>query len=432
MEYTMINAFGALVEYFALYAFLWIFFEADKSKKVWRATCHVMIPILFFLFSTFVSNIYIRPILFVVCTIPIAYGFAGNRWSRFFSVALFQIILILIEISISFQLQPMQGISQESFYLAINAYMKLGTVAIILILFFISRKKQIVFKQLKTEYVLMLLMFSVVSLLIVSYLEYLLMMLGNLTLFINGFIIILLTICVNVALYFLFYQLANGEEAKMRLQFIDFHLKQQKEQQDYMEHNYREMRKLSHDIDKYLTAVYKLLEQNKLREAMSELEKRKLEIGQSRLFDTGYPLLNSVLAYKFRLAQEKSIQTQLFWNLNNKIELDLTDLSVVLSNALDNAIEAAAKVENTRPFIAVRAEEKGFFLKLNISNNAVAAPVIENGKIVTTKEDKWHHGLGLESIQTIAHRYDGESFTEYKNNIFTLTIIMKNISLKAK
>lgn len=73
MEYTMINAFGALIEYFALYAFLWIFFETDKSKKVWRGICHIVIPLLFFLFSTFVSNIYVRPMLFVVSTIPIAY-----------------------------------------------------------------------------------------------------------------------------------------------------------------------------------------------------------------------------------------------------------------------------------------------------------------------------------------------------------------------
>ena len=33
MELGMINLFGAVIEYFALYAFLWMFFEVDERKK---------------------------------------------------------------------------------------------------------------------------------------------------------------------------------------------------------------------------------------------------------------------------------------------------------------------------------------------------------------------------------------------------------------
>ncbi len=214
MEYTIVNIFSALIEYFALYVFLWIFFDYDDCKKSWRMACHIGIPVLFFLFFTYVENIYVRPMLFVLCSWLVAQGFRGDAWARIFSVSVFQIILILLEISIAFSLQPLHGISAENFYLAINIFMKLGTLGILIVLFLISRKRQLVLTQLKVKYVLMLLMFSAVSLFLVSFAEYSLMLLDRTSLFPIGCLAILLCICVNVALYYLFYQLAIGEDAK--------------------------------------------------------------------------------------------------------------------------------------------------------------------------------------------------------------------------
>ena len=176
--------------------------------------CHIGIPVLFFLFFTYVENIYVRPMLFVLCSWLVAQGFRGDAWARIFSVSVFQIILILLEISIAFSLQPLHGISAENFYLAINIFMKLGTLGILIVLFLISRKRQLVLTQLKVKYVLMLLMFSAVSLFLVSFAEYSLMLLDRTSLFPIGCLAILLCICVNVALYYLFYQLAIGEDAK--------------------------------------------------------------------------------------------------------------------------------------------------------------------------------------------------------------------------
>lgn len=429
MEYIMINIFGSIIEYFALFTFLWIYFDLDPSRRKWKLFCHIAMPVCFFLFSTYIENIYLRPALFVLCSWLVAQSFRGDFWARIFSVSVFQIILILLEIGISFSLHPIDGLSAQNFYLAINIFMKLGTVGILTALFFISKKRQVIFARLKLEYVLMLLMFSAVSLFLVSFAEYLLMMLDQVVFFPVGCVAILLCICVNIALYYLFYQLAAGEEAKARMQFIDFYLNRQKEQQNYMEHNYREIRKLSHDMDRYLSAVYHLLQQGKTGEAMEELKKRQLEIAQKQLFDTGYSLLNSVLTYKFQVAQEQHIQTQLFWNVNEKLHPSLTDLAVILSNGLDNAIEAASQVKHARPFLSVKAEIKGDFLKLCISNNTSVDPLIIDGKIATTKEDKQLHGLGLESIQMLARRYQGESFVDCKQNIFTLTVVLKNTGI---
>lgn len=430
MEKAIIDMFGAVVEYFALFAFLWIFFKLDDRRRGWRWLCHISMPILFFLFSQYIENMYLRPFLFIFCSWLIAVGFQGNWGQRIFSVSVFQIILIFLEITVSFAAFVFWLPQNESAYLAINIIMKTGTILIIGFLFLVSQKRKLIFANLSVPHMITLLLFSAASLILVSFLEFLLIAMNQPFLYAIGCICILLCVLVNILLYYLFFQLSVGENARERLQFIDFYLSRQKEEQQYLEHAYQEIRKLSHDLNKYLSVVFSLLEQGDINAAMDELKKRQLEVAQNQVLDTGYPVLNSILTYKFQVAQEQGIKTQLFWNLTEPLYVHLTDLAVILSNGLDNAIEAAQQVTEQAPFISVTVDAKDGFVKVRISNNAVAAPVIADGKIVTTKQDKLLHGFGLESIGQLAQKYDGHSSLEYQDYVVTLKVILKNFGEK--
>lgn len=147
MEKAIIDMFGAVVEYFALFAFLWIFFKLDDRRRGWRWLCHISMPILFFLFSQYVENMYLRPFLFIFCSWLIAVGFQGNWGQRIFSVSVFQIILIFLEITVSFAAFVFWLPQNESAYLAINIIMKTGTILIIGFLFLVSQKPETDFCQ---------------------------------------------------------------------------------------------------------------------------------------------------------------------------------------------------------------------------------------------------------------------------------------------
>jgi sensor histidine kinase regulating citrate/malate metabolism len=204
------------------------------------------------------------------------------------------------------------------------------------------------------------------------------------------------------------------------------HLSSQKEQHQYLEHTYREVRKLSHDMKHYLAVIYSLLQQGKTAEAMHELEQRQVEIAENHVIDTGYPVLNSVLAYKTQQAKEKQIQTQIFWNLTEPLQIHQTDLALILANGLDNAIEATEQITDVPSHISITAENKLQYVVIRISNNTAHEPQIINGKITTTKQDKQWHGFGLESIHHLALQYDGESSTTYQDDTFILTVMLKN------
>ena len=426
MEHFIINIFSAIVEYFAIYAFLWIFYDRDPQRRHWRMACHMIMPVLFFLFSGYVTNIYLRPILFVGCTILIAQGFQGNTGQRIFSVAVFQIILISLEIIISLSLQPMKDISFETFYFGGNIFARLVTLGVLILLFWCSQKKRIIFDPLRLHYIFILLLFSALSLFFVLFSHFLLLLADIPSLFSLGCLGILLAVFTNICLYYLFYQLAVGETAKAKLKVINAHVSQQKEAQAQLEQTHQQVRKLHHDMKHYLIAIAGLLKQNQVAEAQMELEKQLQTIAHTRLFDTGYPVLNSVLAYKFEQAQSKAITPQLFWNINTPLQIHVVDLAVILVNGLDNAIEAACQVTATQPFLSVYAELKSGYIKVRIINNTHIDPVIVNGTIATTKQDKAFHGLGLESIAALCRQYQGQSFLECENHLFTLMVLLQN------
>lgn len=426
MAHEVVNIFGAYIEYFLLYMFLWIFYDTHPKRKTWRISCHIIMPLAFVFFSNTITSTYGRPILYILCAWMISIGFQGQVWKRLFSVAVFQIILIFFEILVSTIFYPFMDFSQETVYLALNILVKIGSLIILAIIFLFSKRHDLFCSILSTRHTFLLLIFSFASFLLILTIDYLIMKLGKSELFIGACIIILLCIISNIGLYYLFYQLSIGETAKIQLNLINLHLAQQKEQQSYMEQANQEIRKLSHDLNHYLSVIYGYLQEGNTDAAITELKKRQLEIAKNQLFDTGYPILNSILSYKFQKAQEKNIQVQLFWSLNIPIQLSVTDLAVILSNGLDNAIEAAQYVTKATPFLSITVDSIGEYIRIIINNNTHSVPEIIDGKITTTKKEKQIHGFGLESIRTLAHRYNGDSFIEYQNGIFTLTVLLQN------
>ena len=182
MEFTIVNLFDAIMEYFALYAFLWIFFESNASHKKWFLLCHVLLPV-FFLLLTSVNNIYLRPPLFIVGGWLLTFSFQGSFGQRIFFASLFQMITICLEIVLSLFFYPLHNSSPETFYLAADISLRLGILLMVFLLFCASRKKQLLFSKLTSRYVLMLIAFSAMSLFFVVFTEYLLLLLNRPTLY---------------------------------------------------------------------------------------------------------------------------------------------------------------------------------------------------------------------------------------------------------
>ena len=96
------------------------------------------------------------------------------------------------------------------------------------------------------------------------------------------------------------------------------------------------------------------------------------------------------------------------------------DICTILSNALDNAIEACIKINNPADrYINVKISvDNGFFI--SVTNPSTEAPKKRAGIIISSKKDKENHGLGLKSIKRTVDKHGGDMLVKYENDVFTL------------
>ena len=98
-------------------------------------------------------------------------------------------------------------------------------------------------------------------------------------------------------------------------------------------------------------------------------------------------------------------------------------MSVILGNAIDNAIEAAKETEERRVSVILQYT-KGRLL-IQISNPYSGELQLgTSGEYLTKKAEKENHGYGLKSIKDVVEKSGGVMNIEAKEGRFILTILL--------
>lgn len=77
--------------------------------------------------------------------------------------------------------------------------------------------------------------------------------------------------------------------------------------------------------------------------------------------------------------------------------------------------------------VVLQIEEKGGYLNILVKNKFEKSVLKENPKLVTTKKEKQHHGLGIRSMKTITEKYHGVlDFYEKENYFYCRSLLKKD------
>lgn len=191
-----------------------------------------------------------------------------------------------------------------------------------------------------------------------------------------------------------------------------------------MEGLHKTTSKLRHDIKNHLITINSFLEKDKIGEAQAHIAEI-MDVYQNRLeiVHTGYPAVDGLLNFKLRSLSDLDIKINIKADLPSDFNLSPFDLTVILGNLIDNALQAVSVVEEDK-FIDLRMKcSKGMML-IKATNPYKIDVKKERGKIITSKSDKENHGWGLRSIEEILEKYNGTSDINTDNNIFTITIAL--------
>ena len=139
---------------------------------------------------------------------------------------------------------------------------------------------------------------------------------------------------------------------------------------------------------------------------------------------TGNPVTDVILTQKQKEAEEKGIDFRCEFMYPVDTNINAFDVSVILNNAITNAIEGAEGCEN--PYVSISSYRQKNAYMLEVTNCISKYVEIdgETGLPETTKKDKGSHGFGLANIRKVAQKYYGDIDISQDESSFTLTVML--------
>lgn len=178
----------------------------------------------------------------------------------------------------------------------------------------------------------------------------------------------------------------------------------------------------AHDYINHLNALLALAEQNKNAEEIKYLKEQiGLESDNVDIIDTGDAVINAVLNYKYREAKKKGIIMPLMIDNLNNIKVSESDIVTILSNILDNAIEATEKCDTKKIVLQITKQEPDKVLFIDSCNTCLPESFSDKLRF-TTKADKENHGYGISNIKYVVEKNNGECIIDKTDNLFRIVI----------
>ncbi|MCD7752971.1 MAG: GHKL domain-containing protein [Clostridiales bacterium] len=230
-------------------------------------------------------------------------------------------------------------------------------------------------------------------------------------------------LAVSFSAYALFVRLAREMEKQMELQLTNQSLAFQIRQVDDAQAQLEQTRTARHEMKNTYFYLESLLEQGKYDEMRQVLERDIWpQFERQELVATGNQLVDMILSQKVADARRRDIPVVLDVQLPRELKVQQQMLCSLLSNLLDNAIEASCQVELPDIFCSMR-EQKGY-LRVEVRNRIDCSVLSQNPTLRTTKQDRKNHGIGMRIIRQVVDRSDGVLDIRERDGYFVVQALL--------
>ena len=223
----------------------------------------------------------------------------------------------------------------------------------------------------------------------------------------------------NVAIVYVVSLIEQDTEVKQQNNILSQQMEIQTASILALDKAYRQQRQTTHDFQNHLCTISDLLAQKSYETAAKYVrELSQAQTSRILIVNTHHPIIDAILNQKYQMAVESQIEMRFCINDLSGIQLSASELVVLLSNLLDNAIEACRRIDTERLIRCTILENDGSFL--SIRNTSLPVLITEHG-IATTKASASEHGYGLPSVCRILDGLHAEYAYNYENGWFQFT-----------
>lgn len=242
----------------------------------------------------------------------------------------------------------------------------------------------------------------------------------SLFLFFSLFILVLVIYLIFFKMMLLSYEKLRSQHAADQARHL---LSIQEEQYRHICTSIENSRRMNHDLRHHMVTLQGFLQNGRIQDACDYLEQYLDTARRFELVELCHnPAVNMVVGYYRALALQKDIQFKTYISIPDKLSVSDIDLSVILGNLLENAIDAADSGVAHERFIQFHMLCSGNMLAITVDNGFHGEVKMTGGQYISSKTN--HSGLGLRNIEIIADKYEGGVEFTHDSHVFHSSVML--------
>ena len=229
-------------------------------------------------------------------------------------------------------------------------------------------------------------------------------------------------IAITVTIYIVIEMKKENEERIKEKQAYN-RLETKNDYYEKVEESQNQIRRLYHDMNNHL---YNIQMMNKSSEDASDyivsLQNELKEARKTRV--SGNSLFDIIVDEKMNICKNKGIEFDIDADSKNTGFIKNIDMSSILANILDNAIEACDKMTSNKKYIKLTsmwADDMFVIICENSKENEVKKI---GDRFITDNLNKSEHGIGIKSVEKSVKNYDGNMMIFCDDSLFKVKIMI--------
>lgn len=234
-----------------------------------------------------------------------------------------------------------------------------------------------------------------------------------------------LLIAINILIFYVIDKICDYYTVQQNLVIANKLIENQRSTYKKLFDSQTEIKKVRHDLKNVMIGVLHEIENNQVEKAKEYIQDTCNVLANDSINGlSGNSIIDTLLLAKKQIADSKAIKMDIALELSRTINIDAVDFSVLLGNAIDNAIEATEKTTKYDKVVDVNIITKNANIVMIIKNPV--DKIVDTNNLLTTKSKNQYHGFGLLQMKNLAQKYNGEILLDCSEMEFKTTIYLNN------
>ena len=237
----------------------------------------------------------------------------------------------------------------------------------------------------------------------------------------NAVFLLFINIGANLV-YYIVARLIAERDKNIKLREKNHLLAMQKLQYENLKERIAEARRAKHDVRHHIVLMQEFLKKKDYDGLESYLREYRISLPEDTPFVfCENSAANAVITYFAQLAKSDGIEFDADVKIPEKIGVEKTDLSVLLGNLLENAVEACNQCKNGKITVRASYETKSLCLAVD---NSFDGRISQNADKTFLSTKQSERGFGIESVKSITEKYDGICNFEADEKMFYASVMI--------